>query len=248
MTRPFTVAVAGKGGTGKTTVAALAAVLLAERHMGAVLAVDADPNTNLGDALGLEVDKTIGQLREETMQRIADISPGVTKDRLLEYGLHQCLVEGEGIDLLAMGRGEGPRCYCMVNHVLRKYIQALGDNYRYLVLDNEAGMEHLSRRTTQDVDALLVVSGPDPISLRAAERIAALVDDLGLRVGGRWLVVNGRRPPAPPIASRPGGLQLAGEVPYDEEVYQLALAGRPLTELPGESPARRAMGEILTRL
>ena len=179
--RPFTIAVAGKGGTGKTTLAALLVEEL--RRRGTVLAVDADPNCNLGEALGMEVERTIGQLRDEVLERIADLPPGVPKDQILELGLHECLVEDEGVDLLVMGHGEGPKCYCMVNHVLRRVIQTLKGNYRYVVLDNEAGMEHLSRRTTQDVDALLVVAEPTPVSLRSARRIPGIAEELKLRVG-----------------------------------------------------------------
>jgi CO dehydrogenase maturation factor len=247
--RPFTIAVAGKGGTGKTTLAAL--IIECLRRQGPVLAVDADPNCNLGEALGLEVKRTIGQLRDDVLERIADLPPGVPKDQILELGLHECLVEDEGVDLLTMGHGEGPRCYCMVNHVLRRVIDTLRGNYRYVVLDNEAGMEHLSRRTTQDVDALLVVAEPNPVSLRAAARIKEIAEELGLRVRSKFLVLNRLQGDLPrglegPI--RELGLPLLGTVPYDPEVEGLSTAGRPLRELPPGSPASLAVEGILKKL
>jgi CO dehydrogenase maturation factor len=244
----LSVALAGKGGTGKTTIAALLLLEMRDRGDGPVLGVDADPNENLGELLGLEVRHTIGQLREDVLTHIAALPPGVSKDRYLEYGLHQCLVEGPGVDLLVMGRGEGPKCYCMVNHILRKYLDVLSQNYRYIVVDNEAGMEHLSRRTTQDIDVLLVAAREDPVSLRSAVRIAALARELGLRVGERYLVlsdVDGEPSPAAEVARQ---LPTIGWVPHDEEVARLAREGRPLVELAAGSPARRAVAEVLERL
>ena len=247
----WSVAVAGKGGTGKTTTAALLCLLLRGRGGGPVLAVDADPNENLGSALGLEVRRTIGELREDVLTQIAALPPGLSKDRHLEYGLHECLVEGPGLDLLVMGRGEGPKCYCMVNHILRRYVELLSRNYRYVVFDNEAGMEHLSRRTTQDVDVLLVTARDDPVSLRAAGRIAVLAGELGLRVGSRYLVVND-------VAGEPAlaaaeeivgaGLPTIGWIPHDAEVARLAREGRPVGELSLASPARAAVARLLERM
>jgi CO dehydrogenase maturation factor len=245
---PFTIAVAGKGGTGKTTLAALLIGLLKERGAGPVLAVDADPNANLNELLGLKVARTVGELREETLERIADLPPGLPKEQYLELGLQECLVEDEGVDLLVMGHGEGPKCYCMVNHILRKYIDVLRGNYRYVVIDNEAGMEHLSRRTTQDVDALLIVAKPEPISIRSAKRISELAEKLKLRVEARYLLVNdvpGELSLALEEELARTGLPLLGLVPHDEGLFRLALAGQPLEGLPADSPAKRAMAQIL---
>lgn len=252
----FTIAVAGKGGVGKTTVAGLIVRALVERRDGPVLAIDADPNTNFHQVLGLHVERTIGDLREETLKKIKDLPPGVTKDQYLEYGLQQCLVESNGIDLLAMGRGEGPFCYCAVNHVLRRYIDLLSKNYKYVVLDNEAGLEHLSRRTTQDVDVLLVISDANPIALQAAGRINRLADELQLRIRKRFLALNNV---SESMRARLGtesfreklaqtGLALIGEIPTDETLWSLSLEGKPLNELPSTSPAKLAVHEILEKI
>lgn len=221
-----------------------------------LLAIDADPNTNFHQVLGLNLEMTIGELREETLKKIKDLPPGISKGQYLEYGLQQCLVESDGIDLLAMGRGEGPFCYCAVNHVLRRYMDLLSKNYRYAVMDNEAGLEHLSRRTTQDVDVLLIISDSNPVALQSAVRINKLADELSLRIGRRFLVLNhlsdGRQ-------SEPGteilrgriaqtGLLLLGEIPRDEAVLSLSLQGRPLGDLPASSPARLAVKVILEKV
>lgn len=259
---PFTIAVAGKGGTGKTTLAALLIQLLRERGEGPILAVDADPNANLNELLGMEVERTIGDLREETLENIAELPPGLSKEHYLEYGLHECLVEDEGLDLLVMGHGEGPKCYCMVNHILRKYIELLRGNYRWVVIDNEAGMEHLSRRTTQDVDALLIVANANPISLRSAGRISELARKLKLRIQERYLVVNDLesggndnddKPHLPPdlqeeLARLGLELPLLGVIPHDGALYRLALEGRPLRELEPGSRAKKAVEKLLAEL
>lgn len=239
---PFTLAVAGKGGTGKTTLAALLVEELRER--GPVLAVDADPNSNLGEALGIPVRRTIGQMRDELLEKIADLPPGISKDQLLGMGLYECLAEGEGVDLLVMGHGEGPRCYCMVNHVLRRCVEALRRNYRYVVLDNEAGMEHLSRRTTQDVDVLLIVAEPNPVSLRAAQRISGIAKELKLHISQTFLVLNKVDADLPVDV----GIPVLGKIPYDAEVERLWAGGRPLRELPRHSPARLAVNRLLEEI
>ncbi len=252
----FTIGVAGKGGVGKTTLAGLIARLLLERGDGPVLAIDADPNTNFHQVLGLHVEQTIGELREETLKKIKDLPAGISKDQYLEYGLHQCLVEDNGIDLLAMGRGEGPFCYCAVNHVLRRYMDLLAKNYKYIVMDNEAGLEHLSRRTTQDVDLLLIISECFPVALQAAARISKLADELKLRIGQRFLVLNhvndgtlsGPAQEALQESIGQAGLMLIGEIPRDEAIRRLSVEGKPLSELPASSPAKSAVKAILERV
>jgi CO dehydrogenase maturation factor len=244
----FTLAVAGKGGTGKTTLAALLIQTLIERREGPVLAVDADPNPNLGYALGCQVEKTISELRDELLDHIRKLPPGVTKDDYLEMGIQECLWEGRGVDLLVMGAGEGPRCYCAVNSVLRRCIDRLRGAYRYVVMDNEAGLEHLSRCTTQDVDVLLIVSNGLPVSLQAALRIRELTKRLALRIGGQYLVLNDvdlAELGCLEAKAQRTGLELLGAVPSDSRLRQLSREGEPLTQLAPDSTARRALREIL---
>jgi CO dehydrogenase maturation factor len=248
----FTLAVAGKGGTGKTTLAALLIQTLIERGEGPVLAVDADPNPNLGFVLGCKVEKTISELRDDLLDHIRKLPAGVTKDDYLEMGIQECLWEGRGVDLLVMGAGEGPRCYCAVNNVLRRCIDRLRGAYRYVVLDNEAGLEHLSRCTTQDVDVLLVVSNGLPVSLQAASRIRELTKKLALRIGGQYLVLNdveaaggGRENGDVPLLAQQTGLKLLGVVPSDSRLRELSRMAEPVSQLAADSPARRSLRELL---
>jgi len=244
----FTLAVAGKGGTGKTTLAALLVQTLAERGEGPVLAVDADPNPNLGYGLGFPAQKSISELRDELLDHIRKLPPGITKDDYLEMGIQECLVEGRGVDLLAMGAGEGPRCYCAVNSVLRRCIDRLRGAYRYVVMDNEAGLEHLSRCTTQDVDLLLIVSNAMPVALQAAARIRELTKKLALRIGEQYLVLNDVPPEVAPAAAglaQQTGLGLLGVVPSDHQVREVGLRGEPLSRLAPDSPARSALRKIV---
>ena len=244
----FTLAVAGKGGIGKTTLAALLIHTLIERGDRPVLAVDADPNPNLGYALGFQAQKSISELRDELLEHIRKLPAGVTKDDYLELGIHECLWEGQGVDLLVMGAGEGPRCYCAVNSVLRRCIDRLRGAYPYVVMDNEAGLEHLSRCTTQDVDVLLIISNGLPVSLQAAFRIHGLTERLPLRIGKRYLVLNDvEGAEAARIAGKvqETGLEVLGVVPPDCRLRQFSREGEPLTRLPADSEARRAVREIL---
>jgi len=244
----FTLAVAGKGGTGKTTLAALLIQALIERGEGPVLAVDADPNPNLGFALGCEAVRTISELRDELLDHVRKLPPGITKDDYLEMGIQECLWEGRGFDLLAMGAGEGPRCYCAVNNVLRRCIDRLRGAYRYVVMDNEAGLEHLSRCTTQDVDVLLIVSNGTPVSLQAASRIRELTTKLALRIGRQYLVLNdvdvgadGRAA----LLAQQTGLNLIGRVPSDRCLRELCFEGTPLGRLAQDSPVRTTLRQML---
>jgi len=239
------IAVAGKGGVGKTTVAALIVGALLRRKEGAVLALDADPNSCLAEALGLEVEQTLGAIQDDILTKKDRLPPGVGKQQMVEMESHRCVVESAGFDLLVMGRTEGPGCYCYVNNLLRDFMQALTPNYRYTVLDNEAGMEHLSRRTARKVDHLLVVADGSLASWKAARRIADLVGELDIEVGTKHLVEN-RVEEAPRPA--PEGLPLIGTIPADPEVGRAEAEERSLLDLPGDAPASAAVSRILDTL
>ena len=247
----LTIAVAGKGGTGKTTLSALMIRSLRERGSTPILAVDADPNANLGEALDLTADLSIGRLQSETLKQIHDLPAGVPLSRHLEYELHQAIVEGEGVDLLVMGHGEGPGCYCAVNHILRRYLETLRSSYRCTILDNEAGMEHLSRRVSHGIDLLLVVSDASPTALRAAGRITRMADDLELEIGRRALVLTNLRGDLTDRATAEmdeTGLEVVGHIPFDEEIAQLNLSGRPINDLPPEAVSLTHVSAMLDRL
>lgn len=256
MTR--TIAVAGKGGTGKTTVAALLIQYLIEHHSGSILAIDADPSTNLHLVLGVPLEETIGDIREETLQEVYRGGlGGISKHDYLEVRINQALVEAQGFDLLAMGRPEGPGCYCAANHLLRFCIDRLAKSYDYVVIDNEAGLEHLSRRTTRDVDLLLIVSDPTMRGLIAASRVLDLSRELDTHASHTCLIMNrvsvdgnGRPTLAPSLESviRENGLELAGLIPEDSTVADYDALGRPLIDLPLGAPIRRAINEIIESL
>jgi CO dehydrogenase maturation factor len=182
------IAVAGKGGVGKTTLSGLLVRYLVEEvGSGTVLAVDADPNSNLNEVLGVAVTGTIGDARE-IMKK--EVPAGMTKDVWFEYKVHEAVIEGKGFDLLVMGRPEGAGCYCAANTLAKRYIETLRDNYPYLVVDNEAGMEHISRLVTQDIDQLFVVSDATPRGILTAKRILDLIIELGLNIRHKTVLIN----------------------------------------------------------
>jgi len=247
----YVIAVAGKGGTGKTSIAALTVKYLMEKKGKAVLAVDADSNACLNEALGVDVHATIGHLREDSLQTIRSGSErpgGMSMEQLFDYQVQQSLVEAKGFDLMVMGRPEGPGCYCAANNIIRKYTDKLSETYSYVVIDNEAGMEHLSRRTTHKVDLLLIISDPTVRGVRTAQRIDALVKELDLDVDRHALVINrvsgdegtGLRKLAEGL-----GLTVAGLVPQDHNIFQFDLEGRGIVDLPGDSVAVKAIYGIL---
>ncbi len=248
----YTIAVAGKGGTGKTTISALVIDYLTRNKKGSVLAIDADPSTNLNLALGVPLDDTVGDVREETATAVGAGSAlgGMSKWDYLDFRINEALVEEPAFDLLAMGRPEGPGCYCAANNILRSSVDRLSDAYDYVVIDNEAGLEHLSRRTTQDVDLLLLVSDPSLRGIIAAGRVAELVDELKTSVGVTYLIVNrvnGDSLPEPLLrAIEEHKLNLAGIIPADPAVNDLDALGQPLVGLPEDAPARRSLEAILT--
>ena len=245
---------AGKGGTGKTTLAALLVRAFLKRGIRPILAVDADPNSNLPEKLGVRAETTIGDLREDTLDASFRASSGVSKAERLELALQQAIAEGDGIDVLVMGRGEGPGCYCSVNNLLRQFLGKIRRNYERVVIDNEAGMEHLSRRTDGKVDTLLITSDTTPVGLRAAKQVYQLARKQKLAASACWLVLTrASGSPAPGGARlseeiRATDLKVAGEVPADGSVAQFALDDRPLLQLPDASPAVSATEEIVSRL
>ena len=250
-----TIAIAGKGGTGKTTVAALLVKLLAQK--GLVLAVDADPSTNLNLALGLplEIKGTIGQVREKLTQDIAKgwLSPTITKQDYLLGKIMESLVESKGFDLLAMGRPEGPGCYCAPNEFLRTSLDQLVKSYKYdyIVMDCEAGMEHISRQTTRDVDVLLIMSDPTIKSITVAARIKELIGELRTTVGRIGLIVNrvnGTLPPEIEKAIANFRLEIIATIPEDPYIADLEIKGTPLTDLPQDSPLQSKVKDIASLL
>lgn len=244
----YSIGFAGKGGTGKTTLAGLLVKYLVERNMTPVLAVDADANSNLNEVLGLEFKATLGAAREE-MKKLND--PGLTKDVFMSMKLEQALVEAQGFDLLVMGRPEGPGCYCAANTLLAKYLEKLVQSYAYLVADNEAGMEHISRLTFGNLDLLLIISDASQRGIQAAGRILDLIRELGLAIRKTALIIN--RAPDDPLAELEKtagelGLLLAGRVPEDSQIREWDLKGRPMIGLEKENKALKAAHAIFARL
>ncbi len=246
---PYAVAMAGKGGTGKTTVAGFLIRYLVERGRTPILAVDADSNTNLNEVLGVPIRATLGTAREQMKDGL--VKQGMTKQTFMEMRLAEAVIEGKGFDLIAMGRPEGAGCYCAANSLLSLYLEKLIDNYPYLVMDNEAGMEHISRLTTKNIDVLLVISDPTIRGIEAAGRINTLIDELRVRAARRLLIVNQARdgltdPLREAIAKH--GLELVGWMPEDDLLYDFDMKGSPIVTLPDDNPALRAAFEIFDRI
>jgi len=245
----FLIAMAGKGGTGKTTLAGLAVRYLVEHGKKPVLAVDADANSNFNEVLGVAVETTVGQAREEVKKGGGRVD--MTKDQLVEFRINQCLVESTGFDLICMGQPEGAGCYCAANHLITYYMDVLSKNYPYIVMDNEAGMEHLSRLTTKDVDLLLIVSDPSFRGVQAARRVFEVAKSLKIVVGQAALIINRLTNGIPPRSQQEidsWGLPLAGTVPEDPLVAEFDGLGRPTIELPPDSVSIKAMNQIFDRL
>jgi len=247
----ISIAVAGKGGSGKTTLASLIIRYLEKNGAGPILAVDADPNANLGESLGLAVGETFGSIIATFNEEKINIPPGMTKETYLEYRLNRALVESQGVDLMTMGRGEGPECYCYPNLMLRKFIDTLAGNYAYMVMDNEAGMEHLSRRTTQNVDELLIVSNHSVKGVRTVARIEDMVVQLKLRVKRCSVIVNLAPPELDPLVREELArlkIEPRARIPLDSEVARYDLELRPLPELPDSSAAVAAVNGLMSGL
>jgi len=242
------IAFAGKGGTGKTTMAGFLIKYLLEKNKTPVLAVDADSNANLNDVLGLEVQETLGDAREEMKK---GVSNGMTKDVFMEMKLQEAIVEASGFDLIVMGRPEGAGCYCAANSLLTLYLNRLLGNYEYIVIDNEAGMEHISRLTTSDIDVLITVSDPTIRGIRAADRIIELTEELNLNIGSKYFIINQAREDQEKAIEqvvKEYHLNLIGMVPEDLELQKFDLDGRPTIELGDDSKAIKAAYYIFDKI
>jgi CO dehydrogenase maturation factor len=244
------IAVSGKGGTGKTTIAALIVRSLLNRGQKPVLVVDADPNANLGDALGIEVTNTVGRVLDEFLKDKDHLAAGTVKQSVIDYRLSEILAEEKGYDLLSMGQGEGPGCYCYPNSIVRNYIEKLAANYRHVVIDNEAGMEHLSRRTNGSLDVLFLISDPSLKGVRTCGKLADLVAKLGLAVDGLYLLLNRvKKAPPPQVLAEVEKLKmnLAGVLPEDPLLTDYELDAKSLLAIADTSPAVMKLEEVLAR-
>ena len=234
---PLSIATSGKGGVGKTTFCALLVRYLIEAGKGPILAVDADPNSNLGALLGMEPEGKIADLREDANQP-ANTPSGVPKARMIETWLNQIVQEGTGFDLLTMGRPEGPRCYCYVNDLLRQFLSRLKKSYPVVVIDNEAGMEHLSRLTTDSIDRLLIVSEPTVPSVRTVGRILELATSLPIKVGRQAMLLNKTKNGSIPDSVRQQAQKLEVsatlELSYSQTLGELYERGGSVFDLPGK--------------
>jgi CO dehydrogenase maturation factor len=234
------IAISGKGGSGKTTFAAMIIrSLLTERTSEAVLAVDADPNSCLGLTLGVQPPCTVADIREESRSKSPD-NVGMDKVRSVEYGIQQAITEANGFDLLTMGRPEGPSCYCAVNNMLRKFLDELSSQYKFVVVDNEAGMEHLSRRTTNDIDLLCIVTEPTAVGEVTAQRIVQLSSQLPLTVRNVGVVWN-----KADTNKKINGIDIFGHIPYDPSVSDASMQGKTVFDLEKNNPALEAVTKIL---
>lgn len=241
----------GKGGVGKTTLSALAVQSLVARGRGPVLAVDADSNANLNELLGVSYDASVGGIRESARKQAAKLQ-GVSKQEFLDLRVQEALVERDGYDLLVMGRPEGQGCYCFANNLLREILERLTRNYAQIVLDSEAGLEHISRRTLLALDWLLLVSDCSVRGVRTAARISALADEVGLPAKQRGLVINrvpdGVLPPAVRAEAVSAGLTLVATIPLDQNVAAMDAGGADVSAIPEDGPARIAVNSLLDRL
>jgi len=234
-----TIAVSGKGGSGKTTIAALIIKIIAGRTGKAVLGVDADPNACLGLTLGVEPGRTVADLREQAASKTPG-NPGMDRVRTFEYGIQQAITEAKGFDLVTMGHPEGPGCYCAANNILRTFLDKLGSQYEHVVMDNEAGMEHLSRRTTNKVDLLCIVAEPTAVGIITVKRIFDLTKSLPIIIGNIGVIWN-----KTDAGSDIDGINILGTVPFDEAISQAAMLGKTILDIDRSSPAIASLEKIL---
>lgn len=245
------IAVAGKGGTGKTTVAALIIGYLKNKSKGSILAIDADPTAHLGEAIGLAVETTIGTTLAKFREELSNLPQGVSKNEYLESKLDEILIEGKKVDLLVMGRKEGAGCYCYPNQVLRQYLDMLAKNYSSLVIDNEAGMEHLSRRITRELDFLFLVSDPTVRGVRTAGMLRDLAKELDLAIKKICLIVDNLHGELHPLVLeeiKKQKLELIQAIPEDAMIVDYSLSSKPLTDLPETSLAVKAVSDLMEKV
>ena len=248
---PHTIAVAGKGGVGKTTACGMIIDHLCKKGDGPVLVVDADANANLNEVLGVELETSLGQIREEMAQAELKktIPAGMTKGDYAEMKFSEALIEEDDFDMLVMGRTQGEGCYCYVNSMLKRQMDKYVPNYAYVVMDNEAGLEHVARGTLPHVDTMLLISDCSRRGIQAAARIAQMVGELDLKPGRMGLIVNrapnGRLDPGILAEIEKQGLTLFGVLPQDEAVYRCDCEGTPSACLPDSDPMKAALKDIL---
>ena len=250
------IAVAGKGGVGKTTLTGLIIQYLGEKGKGPILAVDADANSNLNEVLGVEVETTLGEIREEVagaeMASKNPIPSGVSKADYMEYKFDDALAESDNFDLLVMGRTQGKGCYCFVNGLLQAQIQRLEKNYPYIIVDNEAGMEHISRGVLPNMETAILVSDCSRRGVQAAGRIAQLIKECNMHPRQVGLIVNrapdGKLNEGTREEIEKQGLHLLGVVPQNDTVYEYDCDGTPTVDLPEDSPVKKAIREIVDKL
>lgn len=244
------IAVAGKGGSGKTSITSLVIRYLMKKGPGPILAVDADPNANLGDSLGLSPQKTIGSIIASFNEEKINIPAGMTKEAYLEFRLNDAMVESKSLDMVTMGRGEGADCYCYPNLLLRKFLDNLSGSYAYVVMDNEAGMEHLSRRTTQNIDELFLISDHSVKGVRTLARLRDLITELKLVVKRQSVIINFVPNGIDPLLSEEMsrlGIEPAAIVPLDKTISEYDLNSKSLLELP-DTAASRTVDDLMDKL
>jgi CO dehydrogenase maturation factor len=240
----YVIALAGKGGTGKTTFAALIVRALKEKKMGSVLAIDADPNSNLGEVLGVKPGDNVGAILDRISIAPDKIPAGMAKERFIQLQVQAAIQEEKGFDLLSMGKPEGPGCYCYVNNVLRGLMTKLVKDYDYIIVDNEAGLEHLSRRTSRFADILIVVSDASSIGLKSAKRIIELVNALKFEVKKSFLLINRFNQDILKDKIKETGLELLGSLPLDAQIEQLSLSGKSIFDLKPDAQILTALNSL----
>ena len=251
---PYTIAVAGKGGVGKTTTCGMIIDYLCKQKKGPILVVDADANSNLNEVLGVEVETTLGDIREEMAhaEQTGKVPANMTKADYAEMKFGTALIEEDDFDMLVMGRTQGKGCYCFVNGVLKTQIDKYAGNYRYMVIDNEAGLEHISRGTLPHVDTMLLISDCSRRGVQAVGRIAEMIRELELKPGTMKLIIN-RAPDGKLNAGvaeeiKRYDLDLVGVLPQDELVYEYDCEGKPSSQVPDNAPVKQALTEIMQKL